>query len=77
MRLIKAHFLLAGIFDRYNQSFGAFLNKYIDLFFIARQLFGCVNSIFKQICDYYSESGETCVVYKRKEGAYGLIIPEK
>ena len=24
-----------------------------------------------------SESGETCVVYKRKEGAYGLIIPEK
>ena len=24
-----------------------------------------------------SESGETCVVYKRKEGSYGLIIPEK
>ena len=24
-----------------------------------------------------SESGETCVVYKRKEGSYGLIVPEK
>jgi putative sigma-54 modulation protein len=24
-----------------------------------------------------AESGETCVVYKRKEGSYGLIIPEK
>ena len=24
-----------------------------------------------------SESGQTCVVYKRKEGSYGLIIPEK
>ena len=24
-----------------------------------------------------SESGETCVVYKRKAGSYGLIIPEK
>ncbi len=24
-----------------------------------------------------SETGETCVVYKRKEGAYGLIVPEK
>lgn len=23
------------------------------------------------------ESGETCVVYKRKEGSYGLIVPEK
>ena len=24
-----------------------------------------------------SESGETCVVYKRKAGSYGLIVPEK
>ena len=24
-----------------------------------------------------SETGDTCVVYKRKEGAYGLIMPEK
>ncbi len=24
-----------------------------------------------------SETGETCVVYKRKAGAYGLIVPEK
>ena len=24
-----------------------------------------------------SETGETCVVYKRKEGSYGLIVPEK
>ena len=24
-----------------------------------------------------SESGETCVVYKRKAGSYGLIIPER
>ena len=24
-----------------------------------------------------SETGETCVVYKRKAGSYGLIIPEK
>lgn len=24
-----------------------------------------------------SESGDTCVVYKRKEGSYGLIVPEK
>ena len=24
-----------------------------------------------------SETGETCVVYKRKEGTYGLIVPEK
>ena len=24
-----------------------------------------------------SETGETCVVYKRKSGSYGLIIPEK
>ena len=24
-----------------------------------------------------SESGETCVVYKRKDGAYGLIAPDK
>ena len=23
------------------------------------------------------DSGETCVVYKRKEGSYGLIVPEK
>lgn len=23
-----------------------------------------------------SESGDTCVVYKRKEGSYGLIVPE-
>ena len=24
-----------------------------------------------------SDTGETCVVYKRKEGSYGLIVPEK
>ena len=24
-----------------------------------------------------SESGDVCVVYKRKEGSYGLIVPEK
>ncbi len=24
-----------------------------------------------------SETGDTCVVYKRKAGAYGLIVPEK
>ena len=24
-----------------------------------------------------SETGETCVVYKRKAGSYGLIVPEK
>ena len=24
-----------------------------------------------------SESGETCVVYKRKAGSYGLIVPER
>ncbi len=24
-----------------------------------------------------SETGETCVAYKRKEGSYGLIVPEK
>ncbi len=24
-----------------------------------------------------SESGDTCVVYKRKEGSYGMIVPEK
>ena len=24
-----------------------------------------------------SDSGDTCVVYKRKEGSYGLIVPEK
>ena len=24
-----------------------------------------------------SESGEVCVVYKRKAGSYGLIVPEK
>ncbi len=24
-----------------------------------------------------SETGDTCVVYKRKEGSYGLIVPEK
>ena len=24
-----------------------------------------------------SDSGEVCVVYKRKEGSYGLIVPEK
>ena len=24
-----------------------------------------------------SESGEVCVVYKRKEGSYGLIVPER
>lgn len=24
-----------------------------------------------------AESGDTCVVYKRKEGSYGLIVPEK
>ena len=24
-----------------------------------------------------SESGDTCVVYKRKAGSYGLIVPEK
>lgn len=24
-----------------------------------------------------SDSGDTCVVYKRKDGAYGLILPEK
>ena len=24
-----------------------------------------------------SETGETCVVYKRKEGSYGLIVPER
>lgn len=23
------------------------------------------------------DSGETCVVYKRKEGSYGLLVPEK
>ena len=22
------------------------------------------------------DSGETCVVYKRKEGSYGMIVPE-
>ena len=24
-----------------------------------------------------SDSGDTCVVYTRKDGAYGLIVPEK
>ena len=24
-----------------------------------------------------ADSGDTCVVYKRKEGSYGLIVPEK
>ena len=24
-----------------------------------------------------SETGDTCVVYKRKEGSYGLIVPQK
>ena len=23
------------------------------------------------------ESGDTCVVYKRKDGDYGLIVPER